>query len=227
MIRILVLSACVFASSIPAQQVPARRLADTLVVRRAERIPVFDGRASREEYGDPAATIVTRAGTVTIWARRVDGVVYLAALLPDSTFYWGDDFVISLDPVGDGTPAPGHDDVQWYFRRTLDSSVVFSGRHGRWMSPGDDPNWRLGVRRSLEQGWEVRSTSWASGWSVELRLDLAWLAGDGTGRPAIAFRTYNDAPGGWWTWPVAADLRQPTELERRPDRWALVEADRP
>ena len=106
--------------------------------------------------------IPTAQGGVSVWSIQTGDTVYIAARLNDSTFYWGDDFVISLDPLGDRTPGPGHDDTQWYFRRVLDSSVVNRGRHGRWMAPSDDPDWRLGKERGGE-GWEVRSSSDATG----------------------------------------------------------------
>ena len=97
----------------------------------------------------------TAQGGMEIWVVRRGDTAYVAARMTDSTFYWGDDFVMSLDPLGDRTPGPGHDDTQWYLRRVLDSSVVNRGRHGRWMAPSDDPDWRLGKERSGD-GWEVQ-----------------------------------------------------------------------
>jgi hypothetical protein len=67
-----------------------------------------------------------------VWLLRARDTVFVMASIPDSTLYWDDDFIVSLDTQGDGGPAPGHDDFQLYFRRILDSSVVYRGRGGRW-----------------------------------------------------------------------------------------------
>jgi hypothetical protein len=195
---------------------------DTLRIRPAASAPAFDGVVTASEYEAPVLEMPTAQGGVRVWALRVADTVFLAARLRDSTFYWGDDLVISIDPLGDRTPGPGHDDTQWYIRRATDSSVVFQGRHGRWMPPGDDPDWRLGAARA-EGGWELKTASDAEGWSVELRLPLEWF-GDSTGRQArIAFRTYDDAPHAWYAWPEPQRGERPTVIERLPERWAVVE----
>lgn len=195
---------------------------DTLRIGRAAGAPTFDGRASSAEYGEGTLSLPTRQGTVRIWAVRVGDTAYVAARLDDSSAYWGDDFVMSLDPLGDVTPAPGHDDVQWYVRRVLDSSVVYQGRHGRWMPPGDDPDWRLGQLRE-ETSWEVRSASDSAGWSVEIRMPLEWF-GDRTGRRArVAFRVYDDAPHAWYAWPAPREGERATRVEQLPERWAVVD----
>jgi len=112
---------------------------DTLRIRALTGSPPsFDGVVAEREYGTPSVEMPTAQGGVRVWSVRSGDTVYIAARMTDSTFYWGDDFVISLDPLGDRTPGPGHDDTQWYFRRVLDSSVVNRGRHGRWMAPSDD-----------------------------------------------------------------------------------------
>ena len=182
---------------------------------------MFDGRADSAEYGAPSLIIARPSGMVRIWLRRDQDRVYLAASLPDSTFYWGDDLVISLDTGGDRAPGPQHDDFQWYFRRTLDSSVVFRGDAGKWRAPRDDPEWRLGRDRE-GGGWEVRSVSEQGGWSLEFRLDLEYFRQSGTRHPGLALRVYDDAPQSWVAWPAVPAVRQPTEVERRPDLWAVV-----
>ncbi|MFN8653071.1 MAG: hypothetical protein U0133_14300 [Gemmatimonadales bacterium] len=198
-------------------------LTDTLRVTPVTHPPRFDGRADSAEYGAPSAVIARPQGTVLLWARHDSAFVYLAARLPDSTFYWGDDLVISLDINGDASAAPDHDDFQWYFRRSLDSSVVFRGSAaGQWQAPRGDPDWRLGRDRE-GGGWEVRPSDDGTGWSLELRLDIAFVReARGGARPALAFRTYDNDPHGWHTWPAPAGIRQPTELERRPALWAVV-----
>ena len=196
---------------------------DTLRIRTLPTgtAPRFDGSVSDAEYGAAAVVLSTAQGDVKIWVVRSGDTAYVAARLTDSTFYWGDDFVVSIDPLGDRTPGPGHDDTQWYLRRVLDSSVVNRGRHGRWMPPSDDPDWRLGKERSGD-GWEVRSSSEASGWSIELKLPLMWFT-DETGRHAtIAFRSYDDSPHAWYAWPAPRAGERPTRIEMLPEQWAVV-----
>lgn len=193
--------------------------ADTVRVAAMPAAPPFDGAATAATWGAPSVTIATAAGGAPVWVRRAGPHVFIAVRVPDTTAAWVDAVAISLDPLGDATPGPGHDDMQWEFRRVLDSSVVYQGRHGRWMPPADDPDWRLGTARS-GGGWEVRAASDAAGWSVELRLDAEWFTS--APAPRLAIRLYNDGPAGWWTWPAAAGLGHPAELERRPAWWGVV-----
>lgn len=193
-------------------------LGDTLRIRPLPTAPVFDGLVSEAEYGAPMFTLGGGEG----WIVSSRDTVIIAVRFADSTFYWGDDWVVSLDVWGDRGAAPGHDDFQWYLRRTLDSSVVFRGEQGKWRAPRDDPDWRLGKDRE-GGGWEVRSASDSAGWSLELRLDAAFFRETRAGAtPALAFRTYNDSPSGWSTWPRRDRLRHPTEVERRPELWEPV-----
>lgn len=199
-------------------------LQDTIPLLPAERAPRFDGRADSAEYGAASVVLERPAGAVPVWLRRDGAFVYLAARIADTSFYWGDDFVISLDTRGDGGSGPGHDDFQWYFRRALDSSVVYRGEAGKWRAPRDDPDWRLGASRS-GGGWEVRVASDAAGWSLELRLEAGWFGEATTGLPRLALRTYDDAPQGWFPWPDPPGLPQPTIVERRPELWGVVRLD--
>ncbi len=193
-------------------------LGDTLRIRPLTTAPTFDGRVSEAEYGAPMFELGSGAG----WVATYRDTVIIAVRFADSTFYWGDDLVVSLDVWGDRGAAPGHDDFQWYLRRTLDSSVVFRGEQGKWRAPRDDPDWRLGKDRE-GGGWEVRSVSDSAGWSLELRLDAAFFREARAGTtPALAFRTYNDSPSGWSTWPRRDRLRHPTAVERRPELWEPV-----
>ena len=195
---------------------------DTVRITPADRPPVFDGRADSAEYGAPSLTINRPGGTVELWLRRWQGSVYLAARIPDSTYYWGDDLVISLDTQGDRAPGPVHDDFCWYFRRMLDSSAVYRGENGRWRMPRDDPDWRLGTVRD-GGGWQVRAEDGRSGWSLELVLDAGYFSEAGPGRaPGLAFRVYDNEPHGWHPWPNPPGIKQPTEVERRPELWAVV-----
>jgi hypothetical protein len=196
--------------------------ADTLRIRALTgNAPRFDGVVPEQEYGTPSVELPTAQGGVKIWSVRLGDTVFIAARLTDSTFYWGDDFVISLDPLGDRTPGPGHDDTQWYLRRVLDSSVVNRGRHGRWMPPSDDPDWRLGKERSGD-GWEVRGNSDATGWSVVLKLPVLWFADDSGRKATIAFRSYDDAPHAWYSWPAPLAGARPTRVEMAPAQWVVV-----
>ena len=171
--------------------------------------------------GSPQVRIRTGQGTALVWLLRARDTVFLAASIPDSTFHWGDDFVVSLDTSGDAADQPQHDDFKLYFRRVLDSSVVYRGRNGRWEPPRDDPDWRLGPERS-GGGWEMSGRSDRQGWSVLLRLDPAWFTPSSDRLARIAFRIYDNDPGGWFSWPAAAGSQPPTEVERTPSAWVPV-----
>jgi hypothetical protein len=195
--------------------------ADTLRIRATEQPPLADFAPDTTALGSPQVRIQTGQGMALVWLLRVRDTVYVAARIPDSTPYWGDDFVLSLDTAGDAAAVPQHDDFQLYFRRVLDSSVVFRGRAGRWEPPRDDPDWRLGKERS-GGGWEVSGRNGQDGWSLLLRLDPAWLAGE-AGRPVrVAFRIYDDAPGGWYSWPPPAGRLPANSVEGRPEVWIPV-----
>ena len=194
---------------------------DTLLIRTIERPPPPGVAADSARYGVPQVRIPTRQGTALVWLLRASDTVFVAASIPDSSPHWRDDFVLSLDTRGDGGPSPQHDDFQLDFRRVLDSSVVYRGRNGRWQPPQDDPDWRVGPERS-GGGWEVSERDGPRGWSLLVRLDPAWLAGEG-GRPArIAFRLYDDAPSGWFVWPHPPGSTPPTTVEQTPDLWSPV-----
>lgn len=195
--------------------------ADTIRVEKLIPAPVVDGVVSTEEYGKPSLTMQRPGGAVQLWLRQHDGQVYIAAQIDDSTYYWGDDLVIGIDTGGDRSDGPGHDDFQWYFRRMLDSSIVRRGEAGKWRMPRDDPDWKLGAARD-GGGWEVRSVSSATGWSLELKLDGFYFQQAGTRAPGIAFRVYDDSPHGWTPWPNPPGIRQPTEVEERPRLWIPV-----
>ena len=196
-------------------------LPDTLRIRPIERplaaTPIIDSIS----LGSPQVRVRTGQGTALVWLLRARDTVFLAASIPDSSFYWGDDFVVSLDTSGDAADQPQHDDFQLYFRRVLDSSVVYRGRNGRWEPPRDDPDWRLGRERS-GGGWGVSGGSERRGWTLLLRLDPAWFTPSSGRLPRIAFRIYDNDPGGWFTWPAAAGSQSPTEVERMPSRWVPV-----
>lgn len=195
---------------------------DTLRVKATAAPTVFDGRATAREYGVPDVELGAK-GAVQLWIRRDGASVTIAVHLSDSTRYWGDAVIVSVDPRGDGAAAPADDDAQWTLRRAPDSSVVARGRHGRWVPPGDDPDWRLGSERGGE-GWELRTHDDGDGWSVELRLDAEWLGGHAGRLSSIAIRTYDDAPQQWRAWPLPAGMPAPV-LESRPALWAPVLLD--
>jgi hypothetical protein len=194
--------------------------ADTVSFRRVES-PPGDALSNPDALLEPSLRLRTGQGLATIWLLRTRDSAFIVARVADSTYYWGDDLVISLDVSGNRGPAPGHDDFQWYFRRALDSSVVYRGRGGRWEAPRADPDWRLGPSRE-GGGWIVSGASDRAGWSLVLRLDQVWLQGESGRGPGIAFRVYDDSPGGWFTWPSPARNRQPTGVERVPDLWGSV-----
>jgi hypothetical protein len=132
---------------------------------------------------------------------------------------------VCLDVAGDRAASPAHDDFRFELRRDLDSSVVYRGRGGRWQPPLDDPDWRLGAEHA-GGGWEAATASDSSGWSLVLRLDPAWLAGEGEERPGAAFVIHDNDPNGWFAWPSAEQAGPPTTLDSSPDRWVPVSAPR-
>jgi len=181
--------------------------------------PVLDGRVGESEYKRFVIiqkwpkTSFTHERTVRVWLGQRKDFLYIAAELPDSSYYWGDDFVVSFDPDGSAGGAPGDGDRQWYLRRDLDSSVVATAVAGRWTIPGHEPP-PLGKKRHGD-GWDVASTSSADSWTVELRIRSPRLGP----MPRIAFRTYDDSPQGWWSWPVPPDSLRTTVVERMPNLW--------
>jgi hypothetical protein len=195
--------------------------ADTLEIRSIERPPRPGETVDSGRFGPPQIRLRTRQGTALVWLLGAADTLFVAVDIPDSSFYWGDDLVLSWDTRGDGAPTPQHDDFQWYFRRVLDSSVVFRGRNGRWEPPRADPDWRLGPDRS-GGGWEVARQNTASGWSLLLRLDPAWLVREPGRLPRLAFRIYDDAPHGWYAWPPPRDRVPATTVEQSPALWGVV-----
>jgi hypothetical protein len=194
---------------------------DTVVIRTLDSAPLPGEAADSVRYGRPQVRILTRQGTALVWLVRWADTVFVAASIPDSTPYWGDDFVVSLDTRGDGAPTLGHDDFQLYFRRVLDSSVVFRGRNGRWEPPRGDADWRLGSDRA-GGGWEVSARDGVKGWSLLLRLDPAWLQGARGKLPRLALRIYDNDPQGWFAWPLPPGTAQPSSVEQTPSLWAPI-----
>jgi hypothetical protein len=193
--------------------------ADTVPLRRSDAAPLVS--ESLAGLGAPSVVLHTGQGEARIWMVRAADSAFIVARIPDATYYWGDDLVISLDVAGDRGRTPGHDDFQWYFRRMPDSSVIYRGRGGRWEAPRGDPDWRLGSERE-GGGWTVDARDDAEAWTLVLRLDAAWLAGESRRRPGIAFRVYDDSPGGWFAWPAPKAGGQAAGVERVPDLWGVV-----
>jgi hypothetical protein len=125
-------------------QVPSQ---DTLKIGSIDHPPSLRESIDSAHLGPPQIRLRIGHRTALIWLLRAADTVFIAASIPDSTPYWGDDLVLGLDIRGDGSPSPQHDDLLWDFRRVLDSSVVFRGRNGRWQPPRNDPDWRLGGER--------------------------------------------------------------------------------
>jgi hypothetical protein len=194
---------------------------DTLRIRDVPQPVRADAPADSARLGSPQVRISTGQGTALVWLLRAVDTVFVVARIPDSTRYWGDDFVVSLDTRGDGGPAPGHDDFQLYFRRAVDSSVVYRGRNGRWEPPRGDPDWRIGTERS-GGGWEVSVREELKRWLLVLRLDPAWFSSGASPAARIAFRIYDDAPGGWYSWPPPRGTSRPATVEQMPEAWIPV-----
>ena len=191
---------------------------DTIAIRVVERAPAAERLADSVSWGDAPIHVLTGQGAASVWLLEAGDSVYLVAVVPDSTPYWGDELVVSLDTQGDRAGSPGHDDFQWSFRRVLDSSVVYRGRAGRWDAPQGDPDWRLGRQRA-GAGWDVQAAERGGGWCAVLRLDRAWLE---LGAPGLAVRIYDDTPGGWFSWPKPPPGIHPVRVEQRPELWGRV-----
>ncbi|HEU5171535.1 MAG TPA: hypothetical protein VFU46_13395 [Gemmatimonadales bacterium] len=174
---------------------------DTIRVRLVDRSPDPTRLADTAAWGPPQVRFPGGQGAVSVWLLRRADSMYVVASIPDSTIYWGDDLVVSLDTGGDRA-APGPDDFQWDVRRVVDSSVVYRGRDGKWAAPRDDPDWRMGEERS-GGGWDLRTHEGSRGWAVVLRLDA-----------------FDSAPHGWHAWPAAPFGSHPTVTERVPELWA-------
>jgi hypothetical protein len=194
---------------------------DTIVIRTLDRVPLPGEVGDSGRYGLPQLRISTGQGTALVWLVRSADTVFVSASIPDSTAYWGDDFVLSLDTRGDAAASPQHDDFQLYFRRVLDSTVVFRGRNGRWEPPRGDPDWRLGKERA-GGGWEVSARDGSRGWSILVRLDPAWFAGEAGRLPRVAFRIYDNSPSGWFAWPRPQGAAPPSSVEQTPGLWAPI-----
>jgi len=195
---------------------------DTLRLRSIAHPPPADGRVDSVAWGVPQVRIPTRQGTASVWLLRAADTVFVAALIPDSTRSWADALAICFALSGPEGSAPEHQDFQWSFQRTLDSSVVYRGRGGRWAPPLGDPDWRLGRARE-GGGWEVSGTDNPRGWMLMLRLDPAWLVGEGGRRPAIGFRVHDNDPNGWYSWPAPTTSADVTLLERTPALWVPIQ----
>lgn len=194
---------------------------ETLKIRNVSQPVRLNLAIDSAGLGAPQIQFQTGQGTARVWLLRARDTVLVLASVTDSTAYWGDGFVVSLDTRGDGGARPGHDDFQLNFRRVLDSSVVYRGRNGTWEPPRDDPDWRIGAERS-GGGWEVSVRDERQRWILLLRLDPAWFAGD-AGRPArMAFRTYDNSPSGWYSWPPPSRGLPAWSVEMTPAAWIPI-----
>lgn len=198
---------------------------DTLHIRTIATPPEPEAIPRTARYGSPQIRLQTNQGSALVWFLRSADTFFVAAAIKDSTRYWGDDFVLSIDTRGDGGESPHHDDFQLYFRRALDSSVVFRGRNGRWEPPQGDPDWRLGSQRS-GGGWEISTRDEPNGWTLLLRLDPAWFRGENERLARLAIRVFDDDPQGWFAWPLPPATPQASSVERTPDMWAAVKWER-
>ena len=175
------------------------------------RPPVVDGDLVEVQASPPTLSIQKDSSVVRVWLGRSGDSLYVAADLPDTSYYWGDDLVVSFDPDGSGGSATGIGDRQWYLRRDLDSSFVATAARGRWSSPPSIGRIHRG------KDWVVASRSTGSGWRVELAF---YAPGS---RSSIAFRTYDSAPQGWWSSPAPPESTRATFVERSPDLWLLLD----
>jgi hypothetical protein len=192
-----------------------------VAIRDVATRPSAEARVDSAAWGTPQITVPTRSGRASVWLLRAADTVFVVARVPDRTPSWSDAVSLCLDVSGDRAPAPAHDDFQFALRRVLDSSVVYRGRNGRWQPPLDDPDWRVGPIHS-GGGWEAATASDTAGWSLVLRLDPAWLAGDEGRAPGIALVIHDNDPNSWSGWPSGRGARPPQSLDQAPAAWAAV-----
>jgi hypothetical protein len=200
---------------------PTQASVDTLFIREAGSAPALDGRPAEHEYGSADIALQGNDGEARIWLRRYGNSVFVAAVLPDTSFYWGDDFVFVIDVDGSGGERPGIGDRAWYIRRMTDSSIMLRATgDGRWEPPeGARP---IGAARAGSD-WELATTTSPGAWIVELRLDASLFAGAGGRAARVAIRTFNDKPAPTWvTWPTPPNEVPPQRLERLPRAWIPV-----
>ena len=190
---------------------------DTLRIPALTMRPAVDGRIDAGEYGEPVISLRAGAGVVRVRLGHHDGALFVAAEIPDSTSYWGDDLVVAVDLDGSGGSAPGAGDRLWILRRVADSSVVvIAAGNGRWEPAGGARS--LGATRG-GPGWTAGTSDAGSRWVAELRIDLP---PDAPGSPRLAIRTFNDAPGpSWVAWPQPAGVPA-QRVERVPDHWVPI-----
>jgi hypothetical protein len=193
------------------------------VIRNVPLPPPATAAIDSATWGSPQVTVPTRGGRVSLWLLRTADTVFVVARIPDRSRSWADGFVVCLDPDGEAAPAPGHDDFEWMLRRVLDSSVVYRGRDGRWQPPLGDPDWRVGANHT-GGGWEAGAADDVAGWTVVLRLDPAWFAGQSGRTPRIAFQVHDDDPNAWYAWPAPGVAA--ATLDRRPSDWVPVRYER-
>ena len=161
---------------------------------RIDSIPGVDDSVDR----GPAAG--RASGPARAWrrsgcARRRD-TVGSTPRFPTATVDWSDDFVISLRRAGERAAAPGHEEFQWYFRRVLDSSVVYRGRDGRWEAPRETLIGDWGRSARAVAGTSTPLASSPGGWWLRLRLDPAWLDGQDGALARDRLRVHDDGSKG-------------------------------
>ena len=196
---------------------PATRAApDTLRLRDVAEAPSAE-RLDSSVWGAAPVRIGTGQGRAAVWLLRVVDTVFVVARVPDRTASSADVVSVCLDVGGDRTDAPGHDDFQLALHRMLDSSVVYRGRAGRWEAPLGDPDWSLGPDHQ-GGGWAATVVEDSAGWTLVLKLDPAWVAGQNGRGPAIAFQLHDDDANRWDGWPDG----EGATLDRTPSRWAVV-----
>ena len=113
------------AQAAPALAAPAT----PVVVKRTSKTPVtFDGHVSKFEYGDATYTTFPNGhGTVDVYSKCVDGMLYFAFQIPDLSPFAGDDIVIMLDTNHQRTGAPAKGDIRAYVRRKMENSRMQQG----------------------------------------------------------------------------------------------------
>jgi hypothetical protein len=193
---------------------------ETLRVATVARAPRLDGIPTEDEYGTPTLELPGPYGPVRAWFVQAGDSLYVAAVVPDTAFYWGDDFSVLVDADGSGGDAPALGDRSFVLRRTADSTVVLEAPgNGRWEPAGGTPS--LGSRRA-GKGWRFAVHDAKDWWSTELVLDARPFRTVGRTYPRIAFRTASFPPLTTLAWPKPPEGVRPSAIGHRPSNWGVL-----
>ena len=201
LVGVLLIRSVLAQTLAPANPAPApgNQVPNEVFVKGVSAVPVtFDGHVSKFEYSDAThSTFPNGHGVVDVYAKCFDGCVYFAFQIPDLSPHPGDDIVVMLDTTLGRAAAPAKTDIRAYVRRKMENSRQYQGDGQKWVDYYGD--------------WEYRSSSYSTGWEVEVRYPLKSLNLQ-AGKKAtlgLAFRIWDNQPQKIWNWPVGSDENKP------------------